>query len=98
MEHSVYTRPDWRALTRESCVVATLFPQAAGPCAGLIHRHHVDPADPDSDSFEVCARHHPKVQAILRRLLAGPEVRRCGHRHRYDHARRECEARLNSVA
>jgi hypothetical protein len=40
----------------------------------------------------VCATHHPRVHAALRRLLAAP--RGCPHRpgtHRYRHAREECD-------
>jgi hypothetical protein len=98
MDRAAYQTARWRSLPRDRCTVEFLFGPAAGPCHGLIHRHHVDPDDPESRSLEVCAVHHPTLQAALQRLTRPAERRRCGHRHRYDHARRECEARLNRAA
>lgn len=100
MEKTVYDQSSWRALPRERCVIADLFGEAAGPCTGLIHRHHVDPEDPDSRSLEVCAGHHPRIQAILRRLL-NPEWKRCPHKpgtHRWPGAKDACERQLNRAA
>jgi hypothetical protein len=97
MAHTaVYNTSAWRDLPRNYCLVGELLGDVAGTCHGLIHHHHVDPTDPDSRTVQVCASHHPKVHALLRRFDAG-ERRRCGHRHRYDHARRECEQRLNAA-
>ena len=95
-------RREWRdRLPRERCVIEELFGAAAGECKGLIHRHHVDPDDPDSRTIEVCNAHHQKVHAALRAITAEPEWRRCPHRpgtHRYAWAKEECERRLNSQA
>ena len=96
MHRTVYNTQRWRDLPRDYCVIDELFGDAAGPCAGLIHHHHVNPQDPDSRTVQVCASHHPRIHSLLRRFDAG-EHRRCGHRHRYDHARRECERRLNAA-
>jgi hypothetical protein len=97
MEHTaVYNTSAWRDLPRDYCAVRLLLDEAAGPCRGLIHHHHVDPTDPDSRPVQVCAAHHPKVHMILR-SLSTVRVRHCTHNHRYDHARRECEARLNAA-
>jgi hypothetical protein len=95
MEHSaVYNTQAWRELPRSHCAVDLLLGGAAGPCAGKIHHHHVDPDDPYSRTLQVCASHHPKLHAALRSLSRRPK--RCTHQHRYDWARRECERRLNS--
>lgn len=72
------TRPDlhtreWRDLPRDGeCVAEFLFGEAAGPCHGLMHRHHVRPRDPSSRSYQACARHHPTIEALLRRLSPRP--------------------------
>jgi hypothetical protein len=99
MEREAYNRSSWRELPRDgSCAVAFLFGDAVGPCGGLMHRHHVDPSDPDSRSYQACARHHPKVQAVIRRLTTGPVWRRCPHRpgtHRYQSGLEACERQLN---
>lgn len=98
MEHTaVYNTQAWRDLPRDYCVVELLLDDAAGPCRGLIHHHHVDPTDPDSRTVQVCAAHHPRIHALLRGVTSS-RVRRCTHNHRYDHARRECERRLNAAA
>lgn len=93
----LHTR-EWRELPRDGdCVVAFLFGEAAGPCAGVMHRHHVVPGS--TRSVQVCASHHPRLEAALRHLLE-PVVRRrrCPHppgTHRYPGAREACERRLN---
>jgi hypothetical protein len=98
VEREAYYTRAWRELPRDGeCVVAFLFGRTAGDCAGAIHRHHVDPDDPESRSLQVCASHHPKLQAALRRLSARPTWRRCPHEHRYPGARVACEARLNGL-
>lgn len=99
MERTAYDRRSWRRLPREQCVVADLFGDAVGECGGLIHRHHVDPHDPDSRSIEVCASHHPRVHAALRALRSLETAwKPCPHppgTHRYQGAREACERRLN---
>jgi hypothetical protein len=103
MDASVYHTSAWRELPRDGdCAVSFLFGPAVGPCRGLTHRHHVDDEDPTSRSFQVCASHHPSLQAALRVLKRHeePSWRRCPHRpgtHRYPHAREACEAALNRV-
>lgn len=97
MHRSAYDKRAWRELPREKCVLESLFGEAAGPCSGTIHRHHLNPADPASRSVEVCAAHHPRLQAILRRLL-NPEWKRCPHKpgtHRYREGLEACERQLN---
>jgi hypothetical protein len=102
MERTVYMKREWRdRLERERCVIHDLFGEAAGECKGLIHRHHVDPHDPDSRTIEVCNSHHQRVHAALRALTIVPEWKRCPHppgTHRYPGAKDECERRLNSQA
>jgi hypothetical protein len=103
MERTVYDSQAWRELPRERCIVEVLLGDAAGDCGGLIHRHHVDPDDPNSRTVEVCAVHHPKIHAALRALTENSqrEWRRCPHgpgAHRYAGAREACERRLNGFA
>lgn len=99
MHATVYSKREWRELPRDGeCVVGFLFAEAVGPCDGAIHRHHVDPDDPTSRSVQVCARHHPALQAALRRLARPPAWKRCPHKpgtHRYRIGREACERRLN---
>ena len=98
MERTAYDRASWRELPRSGdCAISFLFGDAVGPCGGLIHRHHVDPDDSDSRSFQVCARHHPRVQAALRRLVSPRPWRRCPHEHRTREGREACERRLNAT-
>jgi hypothetical protein len=97
MEKTAYQTARWRELPRSHCLVEVLFGDAAGPCSGLIHRHHVDPEDALSRTFECCAGHHPTVHAALRVILH-PTWRRCPHKpgtHRYPGAREACERNLN---
>lgn len=100
MERQAYDRRSWRRLPRDYCVVADLFGPTVGECSGYIHRHHVDPEDPDSRSLTVCNSHHQRLHAALRALEA-PEKgwKRCPHppgTHRYPGAREACERRLNA--
>lgn len=99
MDRAAYDRATWRDLPRDGqCAVAFLFGGLVGDCIGLIHRHHVDPDDPDSRSFQVCARHHPRLQAALRHLNDPARWKRCPHKpgvHRYPGAREACERNLN---
>jgi len=99
MERTAYDRASWRELPRDGdCAVAFLLGGVVGSCHGLMHRHHVDPDDPDSRSFQVCAGHHPRLQSLLRSLDRGPRRRRCPHPHRTPEAREACERRLNRAA
>lgn len=99
MQRRVYDSQEWRELPRDGeCVVAFLFGEAAGPCRGHITRHHVDPEDEHSRSFQVCIKHHNKVQTSLRKLLNPPRWKRCPHKpgtHRYAGAKEACERMLN---
>lgn len=99
MERSVYDSRAWRELPRNGeCAVSFIFGEAAGPCRGRITRHHVDPEDPFSRSFQVCIAHHNRVQSTLRKLLAPPRWKRCPHKpgvHRYEGAKEACERALN---
>jgi len=95
MEKTVYNTARWRELPREACRVHELFGDAAGPCGGLVHRHHVDPHDEGSRTVECCATHHPQLHMVLRRLS---KWRSCPHRHRTRESREACERRLNQAA
>ena len=97
MHRSVYMTRAWRNLPRDYCVADLLLGDAAGPCHGLIHHHHVDPTDPASRTVQVCASHHPRVHSILHGLRRPAERRRCTHKHRYPGAREACERRLNRL-
>lgn len=92
-----YTRK-WRRLPRTSCAAAELF---GGECHGPIHRHHVHPislgGDPNGETIEACARHHPMVEALARKMHGAPEWKRCRHLHRTREAREACEQRLNRL-
>ena len=95
------TRPDlqtrwWRELPRDGeCVAEFLFGEAVGPCADVMHRHHVVPGDPSSRTYQACASHHPMIEAWLRSLLREPPRRRCTHHHPYPGGREACERMLN---
>ena len=96
MERTAYDKRSFRRLPRERCVVADLFGPAVGECAGYIHRHHVDPADPYSRTLEVCNGHHQRLHAALRHLEAPERAwKRCHHRHSTREGREACERRLN---
>lgn len=107
MESDFYSSPEWRALRErvrqrdaDRCTVSRLL---GGECGGLLHAHHLDPfADPlDIDNCgTACQVHHPKWEALRRSVVAGRrrEWKRCHHRHRYAHARAECERKLNGLA
>lgn len=93
MERAVYNSQRWRELPRTQCVVSALLEGAVRPCRGLIHRHHIDPTDPDSRTVQVCAGHHQDLHTLLRGLR--PRVRRCPHRHPTREGREACERKLN---
>lgn len=101
MGATLYSTRAWRELPRDGpCVVRFLFDEAAGPCAGLMHRHHVIPGHSASRSVQVCASHHPKLEAALRLLVKPPELEwvPCPHKpgtHVYEGARESCERNLN---
>lgn len=92
MDKTVYNRQQWRDLPRDYCIVSELLGDAAGPCRGLIHHHHVDPMDAESRTVQVCASHHPRIHSFLGRV---GRVRRCPHRHPTRAGRDACERRLN---
>ena len=103
MAHTaIYSTRAWRALPRDYCLVELLLGAAAGPCAGLIGRHHVDPEDPDSRTLSCCARHHSRLHVVLRVLersqRSGPRRHTCPHPHRTREGRDACERRLNRAA
>jgi hypothetical protein len=94
MEAKIYNSQEWRELPRDGeCVVSFLFGERAGPCHGLIDRHHVNP--PDERSVQVCHRHHPMLESARRRLFGEPRWKSCPHIHRTREARESCERRLN---
>ena len=97
MERTAYQTRAWRELPRTDCIVELLLGEAAGACHGVIHRHHVDPRNPDSRTVPVCASHHPKVHSILHTLRNAGERRTCTHRHPYPGGREECERRMNAA-
>ena len=96
MEKHVYDKRSFRRLPREQCAVSLLFGPMVGECRGLVHRHHVDPDDPDSRTIETCARHHTRLHAALRALTDSETGwKRCSHRHTTPEGRAACERRLN---
>lgn len=94
----IYDTAAFRALPRERCAVHELL---GGECSGPIARHHVWPVelggDPHGRTVESCARHHPMLEALARRVYGLREPRRCPHRHVTREARERCEARLNGA-
>ena len=79
-------------------MVADLFGPGVGECKGYIHRHHVDPSDPDSRTIEVCNAHHQRLHAALRALEGSQKAwKRCTHSHPYPGGREACERRLNGL-
>lgn len=97
MERTAYDKRAFRNLPRERCVMEEIF--GFEDCLGSIHRHHVDPDDPDSRTIEVCNSHHQRLHAALRALRA-PETawKPCPHppgTHRYPGAKEACERKLN---
>lgn len=98
MLRQAYDKRVWRALPRDYCLVRELLGEAAGPCQGLIHRHHVDPTDEFSRTIEVCNRHHGRLHGVLRALDAQPAWKTCRHTHRTREGREACERRLNARA
>lgn len=104
----IYSTPDWAAarqaaLDRDGsrCTLARLF---GGECHDVLDVHHLIPVADGGDPFDVdnlvtaCHSHHPRLEAMRRYVMRGRAPRRCRHQHRYDHARRECEARLAATA
>lgn len=90
-----------RAKRRDAnrCTVARLL---GGSCRGSLHAHHIVRPEDGGAMFDlenlgtVCAAHHPKWEA-LRRRLSGDRVEapvRCPHRHRSAEARAICERRM----
>jgi hypothetical protein len=97
MERQVYDKRSFRRLPRDECVIELLLGVAAGPCRGLVHRHHVNPEDADSRTVAVCNGHHQRLHSVLRTLDASPQWKTCNHRHRYPEGKEACERRLNGV-
>jgi hypothetical protein len=97
MERQTYDKRSFRNLPREECVIELLLGEAAGPCRGLVHRHHVDPEDPHSRTVCVCNGHHQRLHAVLRTLDASPQWKTCNHVHRTREGREACERRLNAI-
>ena len=92
-----YDTAAWRRLPRETCAVAELF---GTECAGPIALHHVRPlrfGGIEERTVSCCARHHPALEALARRVHGQRELRRCRHRHVTREARIECERRLNEL-
>jgi len=79
------------------CALADLLP---GHCSGPLHSHHVYPVnlggDPDGYRVDLCARHHPMLEALARRELRRPP--RCRHIHPTREGREACERRLAKLA
>jgi len=94
---AVYSTARWRELPRDYCAVELLLGAAAGPCSGAIHRHHVDPDDPDSRTLPACAGHHSRLHVVVRLLERGRR-RECPHPHRTRESREACERKLNRAA
>jgi hypothetical protein len=93
----LYNQSAWRARSRTgTCRVAELI---GGECRGELSLHHVYPLSlggpEDGRTVLVCARHHPMLEALARRVYGAKRWRRCPHQHRTVEARRECEERLN---
>lgn len=100
-----YNSPEWRELRARvvqrdgnRCVLARFL---GGRCHGVLHAHHIEPraerpdlALDEDNCITVCAAHHPTLEAFrafvsrCRRPLPP-----CRHRHRYPHARAECDRR-----
>lgn len=96
MDARIYNSQEWRELPRDGeCVAEFLFGEAVGPCRGQTHRHHVDPQDEFSRTYQACARHHQKIHVALNHLDARPRWKRCPHIHRTRESRQACERRLN---
>lgn len=93
-----------RALARDGhrCTVSRLLGGRCSP--GPLHAHHIVPVSDGGAAYDVdnvgtsCAAHHPRWEALRRRLVAeqqtGLPVPRCPHRHRSREARQICERRL----
>jgi hypothetical protein len=54
--------------------------------------------DPAGETIMVCARHHPMLEALARKIHGLPEWKSCPHMHRSAAAREACERRLNGVS
>ena len=94
-----YDSAVWRTLLREGCALHVLTGDA---CSGDVGLHHVHPislgGDVDGETVPVCAKHHPSLEALARRVYGEPRRRRCGHRHVTREGREACERRLNRDA
>jgi hypothetical protein len=106
--NTLYDTSEWaqardRTLLRDQgrCQVGRLF---GGRCHPTLDVHHVVRPEDGGVEYDVdnlivvCHACHPRLEAMRRYLARKREPRRCRHNHRYDHARRECWARLNRAA
>jgi len=79
-----YSSPEWRALRARAlardgrkCTVSRLL---GGRCHGLLHVHHIIPVEDGGPPLELdntgtaCARHHPRWEALRRRLARSVEI------------------------
>lgn len=85
-----YSSAEWRALreiaiSRDGGCTLRHLPEAYEPCLGNLHVHHLDPPDGDDDpraldlsnTSTVCASHHSRWEAFIRRgVPAAGTVRR----------------------
>ncbi len=92
----VYQTASWRGLPRSSCAIHELL---GTECGGSIARHHVRPlsagGDPDGRTVQVCARHHPSLEALARRVWRERVWKTCPHHHQTRESREACERKLN---
>lgn len=99
---TIYDTPEWQmireqALKRDGgCVIGQLI---GIDCEGPLDGHHKVPIE-EGGAFEIdnvitlCHSHHPMLEGFRRRVLRFEAPVRCGHNHRYEHARRECHERI----
>jgi len=83
------------------CTVGVLF-GIEDQCSDIMDVHHRLPrrwggTNEEDNLYAVCRSHHMRLEGILRRMRKEQEPKKCTHRHRYDHARRECERRMNRL-
>jgi hypothetical protein len=95
-----------RALARD-CSRCTVSRLLGGECSGVLHVHHIEPADErPALAFELdnlataCAGHHARWEALRRALVRERRrgYRRCPHPHPTRAGREACERRLNAEA
>lgn len=99
MSTTPYNTSKWRSLPRDGvCAVGELL---GAECEGKLALHHVHPLSAGGDDFGqtvlVCARHHPMLEALARRVYGQQEWKTCKHHHTSRASREACERRLNGV-